>query len=471
MSVNDNYTSLYNFIDTELNNNSYDVTFDLGLFYSDEQNYYEQLTSGLRERRVPTMITDMPGEFLNIPGANTAVHNVGIEFDLYVGNTTRSSVKTAEYQNVDRNTVINAVNEVRSRLLAEYHPLGTPYLYMGGEDSTANAVTDTTTNLKFLYIKFTPKNTDVEGIIRGDSDRNGLLSKNATHINFLVSGALPAISVPYTVNEEIEITITRNGNVWSIKSGTDTDSVETATDLAYQDFEIGYTTGLEAIVKRIVIDDVYAQGIDFVNVPKVDFSTWTSKSEFVNSGDGTLTTNTISNSILWSETGNAIFGFGTMNPASEVRSPDGEDLYQLYSLELTVAISNDVLFGNNFEYYLSTDDGTTYERIHPIDRGHTLAAQMEGEQYINGLHNVFVVSETAREHTLSFYYVPNKKLNKMLKHIVDKSTEQNTSYKLKVQYPFFQVTYDVLIENGGVNPNINTITTFSLTLKEEDTNI
>jgi hypothetical protein len=342
---------------------------------------------------------------------------------------------------------------------------------MGGEDSTANAVTDTTTNLKFLYIKFTPKNTDVEGIIRGNSVRNGLLSKNATHINFLVSGALPAISVPYTVNEEIEITITKNGNVWSITNGIDTDSVETATDLSYQDFEIGYTTGLEAIVKRIVIDDVYAQGIDFVNVPKVDFSTWTSKSEFVNSGDGTLTTNTISNSILWSETGNAIFGFGTMNPASEVRSPDGEDLYQLYSLELTVAISNDVLFGNNFEYYLSTDDGTTYERIHPIDRGHTLAAQMEGEQYINGLQNVFVVSETAREHTLSFYYVPNKKLNKMLKHIVDKSTEQNTSYKLKVQYPFFQVTYDVLIENGGVNPNINTITTFSLTLKEEDTNI
>ena len=69
---------------------------------------------------------------------------------------------------------------------------------------------------------------------------------------------------------------------------------------------------------------------------------------------------------------------------------------------------------------------------------------------------------------MSFYYIPNKKLNKLLKHIVSGETSQNEVYTLKVQYPFFHYEYDVIIDGGGLEPNINTISSFTVTLKRKD---
>jgi hypothetical protein len=168
---------------------------------------------------------------------------------------------------------------------------------------------------------------------------------------------------------------------------------------------------------------------------------------------------------LWSTDGNAIFSVGSIVAASDMRVVDGSNYYQMYDLEINCVVSNDVVFGNNFEYYL---DGI---QVYPIDRSHTMSTELSGAQYLNSNYNEFIATETARDDSLSFYYIPSKKLTKLLKHTVSNTVEQNTTYTLTIQYPFFKEEYDVIIENGGTNPNINTISDFTVTFKKADSNL
>ena len=460
--LNINQQSLYNLISTKLNENSYDVEFNSDLFNSKRNNYYYIDTIGQRKREVPVVITDVVGEYLNVPNANSTTNTTTIQFDVYVGTDEGSDYNTNEFQNVQYNDTLNAIEEFKNSLLAKYFPLGTAYLYMGGEDSSFTGQTSITNNAKFLYFNFIPYNTDIETIYDPTTSTSGeyVLTKTATDFEFTITTG-NTISIPYTVNEEVEITITNSGSVWSITDGTNTDDILLTATQNLQTFTIGRTTGFEGLFKRLVIDDSFESSVDDVDNAKVDISTWTSKDTLVNSGEETLTSNSISNCILWSEDGNAIFGFGTLNPISDVRPVDGSNNYQAFELESTVFISNDVLFGNNFEYYL---DGL---QIYPIDRQHTLATETGSAQKINANYNEHVVEESSREHTLSFYYIPSKQLTSLLKHAVSGETEQNKTYTLLVQYPFFQVSYEVVLENGGTQPNINTVSTFSLTFKRK----
>ena len=124
-------------------------------------------------------------------------------------------------------------------------------------------------------------------------------------------------------------------------------------------------------------------------------------------------------------------------------------------------VTEDIIFGNNFEYYLDT------VQIYPVDRQHTLGTDLGSAQKINDNYNKHLVEESSREHTMSFFYIPTKQLTNLLKHIVSGDTEQNEVYSLKVQYPFFNVTYSVIVENGGTSPNFNSMSTFSLTFKRK----
>ena len=411
--LNINQQSLYNLISTKLNENSYDVEFNSDLFNSKRNNYYYIDTIGQRKREVPVVITDVVGEYLNVPNANSTTNTTTIQFDVYVGTDEGSDYNTNEFQNVQYNDTLNAIEEFKNSLLAKYFPLGTAYLYMGGEDSSFTGQTSITNNAKFLYFNFIPYNTDIETIYDPTTSTSGeyVLTKTATDFEFTITTG-NTISIPYTVNEEVEITITNSGSVWSITDGTNTDDILLTATQNLQTFTIGRTTGFEGLFKRLVIDDSFESSVDDVDNAKVDISTWTSKDTLVNSGEETLTSNSISNCILWSEDGNAIFGFGTLNPISDVRPVDGSNNYQAFELESTVFISNDVLFGNNFEYYL---DGL---QIYPIDRQHTLATETGSAQKINANYNEHVVEESSREHTLSFYYIPSKQLTSLLKHAV-----------------------------------------------------
>ncbi len=463
-----NQQALYELIDEKLNGNSYDVNFKVDLFNAGTTKYFTKDDKGQKHRFVPVMVTDVIGEYLNIPNANSTSNSVGISFDVYVDKQGEISDKeVTEFENVGYNNTLNAIEEFKNSLLAKYFPLGTPYLYMGGEDSTGTFdFTTPTGNIDKYILEILPKDTTTENIVVIDDALTIGISftKDASNITFNYNGN--SMSVPYTVETLKTITVIRgDAGVWTIEDELgNTDTFTDAFTTFLNGLSFGDTTGLSAMLKSF---KMYTNEYDTLAL--IDLSDFQSKDEFTNNGEKTdITTNEINNSILWGSNGSAIFGFNTLNPVSNIEPRDGQYYYQEFELEMKAFISNDVLFGNNFEYYLSFD-GANYEQIFPIDRNHTLGTQLGSNQKINANTNEHIIEESSREHTLSFYYIPTTKLNKLLKHVVDPSIAQNTGYSLKVQYPFFNVTYDVVIENGGLEPNINTISTFTLTLKRKAT--
>jgi len=460
-----NQEALKDLIETTLNANSYNVDFNTDLYNTDDIKYYEADTLGQKRRFVPTMISDVIGEYINIPNANSTSNNVSINFDVFVDvENDLDDVTDTELEKVNYNNTLNAIEEFKGKLLAQYYPLGTPYLYMGGEDSSFTGTT-TTNNAQAFYIKFNPYNTDTERLLDGTSSTQNYIYKNATDVIF--NDGTNTIRVPYQINTDNEITIykTTTPDRWNITNGTDVDSMLSTNIVDYSVFEFGGTIGFEGLVKRLVITNESFSDIENASDLNIDISTWLSKDTLTNSGDTDLISSSISNSILWSEDGNAIFGFGTLNPVSGIRLVDGQFLYQEFEMEMSVFISNDLLFGNNFEYYL---DGI---QVYPVDRSHTLATESGSAQYTNQNYNTSIVEESLREHTMSFYYIPTKQLTSLLKHVVSGDTAQNTTYELVVQYPFFQVTYYVILESGGTNPNINTLSTFTVVFKRKDSSL
>ena len=451
-----------NLFQNKLDENSFNVNFNLDLFNSTDIDYYETNEVGQRVRFVPTMINDIVGEYLNIPNANSTSNETSLLFDIFVDYSSEYEDRiTDELEYVGYNNTLNAIEEFKSKLLAQYFPLGTPYLYMGGEDSRMEITTNEAIDVEEMELKIKFKNTDEENIMFL-SGTNFVLKKDADNlIAEFDTGLGETAQIPYNINEDIIITINKNDSgFWQISDGTNTyTSLFSSGINSIDNIRIANSTGLEAIIKSIRISSALSDNVNIIE--------WNSKDSITNSGETTLDEggSLITNCILWSEDGNAIFGFGTLSPTTDIRVLDGRYVYQGFELPISVFISNDVLFGNNFEYYL---DG---EQIYPIDRQHSVATEIGSAQYINQNENEHIVEETSREHTLSFYYIPSKKLNSLLKHIVSGTTSQNTTYTLLVQYPFFQVSYDVLLDTGGTQPNINTISTFTLTFKKSDSNL
>ena len=461
-------------IETTLASNPYNVTFNVELFNRDEIRFYDTDEDGNKTRFVPTMIGDFIGEYLNVPNTSSTNVETSITFDVFIDyqNTYDDNI-TNEIANVQYENTLNAINYLRQSLLAKYFPLGTSYLFMGGEDSSFVIDPVITLSPRVIYLDFTPKNSDSENIFNQDTATDPSIVKNATHIRFeYTTGSF--IEVPYTVDVNKRIAIYHNGNDWIIEdSDGNSDSVTTAYSTTSSfDFTIGETTGLECIMKRLSISSQTITSFNFDNLElsldgfNVDIDTWDNKDLINNSGTQSINdTSVINNCILWSEDGNAVFSFGTLTPINDIYSPDGNFLYQTFELPISSFVSSDVLFGNNFEYYL---DGL---QIFPIDRQITLATEGGSAQKINSNESEFIVEESLREHTLSFYYIPSKKLNSILKHVVSGDTAQNTTYELVVQYPFFNVTYDVVLDSGGTQPNINTISDFTLTFKKKDSSL
>jgi len=466
-----NQQALYELIDEKLEENSYDVNFNVDLYNAGTSKYYTTDDEGQRHRFVPTMITDVVGEYLNIPNANSTSNQVGISFEIFADKKGELSDKDiTELKNVEYTNTLNAIEEFKNSLLAKYFPLGTPYLYMGGTDSSMK-FGGGTTSPKVFYMKFTPYNSDAETIITQGTSTDYNIDKNGTTIRFEYTTA-GYITIPYTENVEKEFVVYYDGTDWNIK---DTDGNSDSATVAFVGtsatyFELGKTTGFEGLIKEVAIDFNEITSFDFTDTEdlidyKFYFVDWNDRYIANNSGTQELNIEDINNCILWSLDGNAIFGFKTLNPITNIRPIDGTYYYQEFELEMDVFISNDVLFGNLFEYTI--DD----IKLYPVDRQHTLATDMGSAQYIDGNYNGHIVEESSREHTMSFYYIPNKKLTTILKHVVSGAIEQNTVYELIVQYPFFKVTYDVIIENGGTSPNINTLSTFTVTFKRKDASL
>ncbi|NOQ50267.1 MAG: hypothetical protein GQ557_01205 [Mycoplasmataceae bacterium] len=460
--------ALKDFISTKLSENTKNVLFDVKL-YNDIKNDDFGNTTNIdntykveTKRYVPTMITSINGEYIPIPNLNGTTNNVEIVFDLMTDDLT-GLPEADEFTSVNYDNTLLAIDEFKSSLLAQYYPLGTTSLMFGGEDSNLVSTSATVYSPNFIYLKFKPSNTSVEELLRGVNSDYTIVSKNATHIIFDVDGA-NTITIPYTVNITNEITITKSAsNLWTISNGIDTDDTFTSSTVNnYQNFTMGHTTGFFGKLERLVIDnDTTATTIDDIVNPIIDLNSFDDKDSVTNLGVGTSITTTPNNCILYGEDGNVVFQVYPLNVIGNYQDENGYN-YHSFALQLEAFVGDNFLFGNNFEYYI--DD----EQVYPVDRNHTFALDTQGKQGINTNVLSFIGSESSLDWTQTFFYQPTELMNSLVKKITTGDIAQNTIYTIKVQYPFWNKEYDVIVEGGGMNTDINSITTFTLQFKLAD---
>lgn len=451
----------------KISGDKFGVLFDVNLFNNimnsdfNEESLVENTYTTEFKRQVPTMITNINGEYIPIPNLNGTNNSLEIIFDLAVDDMTGQD-EEKEFETVNYQNTLLAIDDFKNTLLANYYPLGDSNIMLGGEDSTIVSTSTVSLTPKFIYIKFIPKNNDNENILNGDNNADYKLSKNATNIIFTYGSN--TLTIPYYVNVTNEITLRLNDTgMWSLINNFDDSDYSSIgqSSSSYSNFEIGFFTGIECILERLVIDEDYHITIDDVVSPVIDFNSFDNKDSITNLGVSTGFTTTINNCILFGSDGNAVFQVYPLAVVGEYQGKNGINYHQ-FSLQLEAMIGDNFIFGNNFEYYIDNI------RVYPVDRAHTFALDTQGRQGINSNIMKFIGGESTLDWTQSFFYQPTKQLTSLVKKITTGDKEQNKLYTLKVQYPFWNKEYEVIVEGGGINTDINSITTFSLQFKLAD---
>ena len=453
--------ALKTFIDEKLSENTFGVLFDVNLYndivgddFNEESNVDNTYKTEFK-RKVPAMITNIQGEYIPIPNLNGTNNSVEIIFDLAIDDMTGTE-REEEFSYVDYNDTLSAIDEFKNTLLANYYPLGNSNIMLGGEDSKINIDAGVGMEMKTTVLTFTPTTNDEETIFTNGSTTLGKLYKTSSHIKFY-NETTNILSVPYTVNEEVTITIYRSTYNWNMSNGTDISTDISTQQILYGDVNIGYSTGLQAKIKSLTMtSELLASEL----TPEIDISDFDNKDVITNDGDLTVAIEAL-NCILFGEDGNVVFQVYPLAVVGDYKAKNGIN-YHSFSLQLEAMIGDNFIFGNNFEYYI--DD----EQVYPVDRNHTFALDVQGRQGINENVMTFVGSESSLDWTQSFFYQPSTLMTSLVKKITTGVVAQNTVYTIKVQYPFWNKEYEVIIEGGGINTDINSITTFTLQFKLAD---
>ena len=468
-------------VDEKLNDNDYGIVFDVSLYNSTRKEYEKTVNNTddygtTTSRFVPVNISNISGEYLNIPNVSVLTSAISLDFDLFLGSYTDLPYQEQnKFLPVDYESTLSAIEDFRHSILAKPFSLGTKLLYFGGEDSYAS-VTSTASDFNTIYIKFTPLGVDTEKIFEST---NLTINKTGTGISITCSGGTSG-QIDYTVGEEKEFIVYEISGTCSIYDGTTKQSVTSASQ-SVSTFTLGNSTnGLEAKLERFTVSSTYITESSKDNILN-DIDTYLSGIfiDYYDFENRRILTNNISSS--WSGTINNCITFGSegviafsvdaLVPVGDVVW-DGNYAYQEFGMDLGGIISQDVILGNYFDYFLRDKTaGDSSVQVYPVDRQHSYNMEIETAQYINGTYGVSVGKENMKDITQTFYYIPSKTANKLLKQITINTITQNREFELVVYFPFFTVSYDVIVENGGTSPNINDLATFTLTFKQIDSNL
>jgi len=471
---------LKDFIAEKLNENTKEIVFNTKLFsdirdddFGDTTNV-ENTFKVETKRYVPTMITRITGEYIPIPNLNGTTNSVEIMFDLAVDNM--SGLKEEdEFVSVDYDNTLLAIDEFRANILSKYHPLGTSNLMFGGEDSESvlgGGVAPYVFNTFYLKLLF--KNIDEETIFVTNGATVKKLLKTGTKLQFYIDAVLVSeIDYEIDVVTELLIYYVDSTDFWHMTDGTNTDTQSTtALNSTLNEITIGDTTGVECVLQRVLTgsDEITPTEAEsaldgnldtIIDEPVIDMYDFGNKTIITNKGSSEFWSGYCSNCLLWGSDGNVVFQVYPLAPAGVYKSKNGIN-YHSFSLQLEAFIGDNFIFGNNFEYFI--DD----IQVYPVDRNHTFGAEVEARQGINSNQMEFLASESGIEFTQTFFYQPTKQLTGLLKKITTGEVDQNTIYELKVQYPFFTTEYNVIVTGGGLNTDLNSITTFTLQFKRVD---
>jgi hypothetical protein len=316
-----------------------------------------------------------------------------------------------------------ALDELRQRLQAETLPLGKRLTLIGE-------------NYELGIKSNSPKFIDIYATFPDESDgmiiENDVMSleKDGNSIKLTLNNVSESIS--YDVDKEYKITIEKDGNELILSLNEFSKTIDNQTTFDYSDdFTFG---GALMRVRKVELYDDPNNKIIVIN----DLKT------FEGTSLSDITTTNAKYPIEVGSIGSMTLGFSIPNPTTnQVTFGNGLN-YQVFQLDLTAFITDNVFVGNVVEYYI--DD----VRIFPIYRDEPFVSETDASQVIGEQITKHTATQSVLSREYTVFLKEDRKLLKLAQKITREDPDPNELFAFKIVYPLFEREYVMILTQGAL---------------------
>lgn len=438
-------------IQTELNKNTQGINFEVSLYNVKTNDLLENTevvnnTYATRQKRfVPFLIESIDGEYADLQNLTALEASINASFMI----PTDSQDFNNMFIDETFEKVSIALDELRQRTLANNLPLG-DVSYMLPKGFRLKALNNTTPfNDTYIRLKIKFKDNSSGDILNGGSSL--LVKREDEKLSFNSQGSeIYTFDTTSEVEYDIYIYYLGNNDLQiSIFDGstTTTEIIQNVT-FSLDDLILG---GMFLEIKNWTVGSI-SSGIitntlvieDFVDlVPTVG-------------SESLIDTQNAKGALIKGELGTVAFGFSLPNPTTNQFTFGNGLNYQQFDLFISSFITDSVFVGNDIKYYLNE------HRIFPIYRdepfvSETDASQVVGQQITKHTATQSIIS---REYTV--YLKQESDLITLAEKITSLTPNPNEVFTLRVEYPMFERTYNVIVTQGALGINNNAPVSLSL---------
>jgi hypothetical protein len=409
----------------ELNKNTQGLNFEVSL-YSVKSNDLLENTERVentyateQKRFIPVIIEDISGDFADLQNVTTTDATINLSILIPTDEKDFQNILVEEtFENVSLE-----LDNLRKRLQAETLTLGDKLTLIGKNyllklESTSPRYID-------LYLTFPDKSDGM--IIKNDVMS---LEKANNLIKLTLNGVSTSLS--YESEKEYRIRLENFDNTITLSLDDVSVEIDNINPFNYDSqFEFG---GALMRVRKIEMYD------DPNNKPIVINNLKTLEGIYEINIDATNAKYPIEVGSIGSMT----LGFSIPSPTTnQVTFGNGLN-YQIFQLDLSAFVTDNVFVGNIVEYYI--DD----VRVYPIFRDEPFATETDSAQVIGDQ----ITRHTATQSILSREYTVFLKEDQKLLDLAEKITNENPNpnelFTFKVVYPLFQREYTMIITQGAL---------------------
>jgi hypothetical protein len=409
----------------EFNKNTQGLHFEVSLYNVKSNDLLENTerienTYATEQKRfIPVVIEDISGEYADLQNVTTT--NATINMSLLI------PTDEMDYNNIVVEETFEkvgiALDELRQRLQAETLPLGKRLTLIGE-------------NYELGIKSNSPKFIDIYATFPDESDgmiiENDVMSleKDGNSIKLTLNNVSESIS--YDVDKEYKITIEKDGNELILSLNEFSKTIDNQTTFDYSDdFTFG---GALMRVRKVELYDDPNNKIIVIN----DLKTFEGTS---------LSDITITNAkypIEVGSIGSMTLGFSIPNPTTnQVTFGNGLN-YQVFQLDLTAFITDNVFVGNVVEYYI--DD----VRIFPIYRDEPFVSETDASQVIGEQITKHTATQSVLSREYTVFLKEDRKLLKLAQKITREDPDPNELFAFKIVYPLFEREYVMILTQGAL---------------------
>lgn len=414
----------------EFNKNTQGLDFEVSLYNVKSNNLLENTerianTYATEQKRfIPVIIEDISGEYADLQNVTTT--NATINMSLLI------PTDEMDYNNILVEETFEkvgiALDELRQRLQAETLPLGERLTLIG--ESYELGIRDVEPAYVDIYVTF-PDESDGK-IIENDKI---LVEKADKTIKITFKDDGTSQSLSYDVEREYKLTIHNRRGLDNL-IGLSLDGSGTAVgdgNLVTYDDDFTFGGALMRVRKIEMYDDPNNKVI-VIN----DLKT------FEGTSLSDITTTNAKYPIEVGSIGSMTLGFSIPNPTTnQVTFGNGLN-YQVFQLDLTAFITDNVFVGNIVEYYI--DD----VRIFPIYRDEPFVTETDASQVIGEQITKHTATQSVLSREYTVFLKEDLKLLKLAQKITSETPNPNELFAFKIVYPLFEREYTTIITQGAL---------------------